>query len=135
MTTSVAEWGLGRPDFGSVPNRTQIGADQTAVTIGATVAMPPGDISFTAYTVPAGKTFILGYIKTSTAIDCIMKGDFMKNGVSFCPLQATQMVIDQLPDTSGFVFNAGDTLGFQGTNPLAVPNLTTICLSGFLYPE
>jgi hypothetical protein len=132
---TVESWGIGSPDFGGKSTRTQLGDDQTPVTIGAAIDLDPGVLSLSVYQVPVGKRFILGYIKSSASIDGIMRGDFMKNGVSFCPLQAPQMVIDQLPETSGFVFDAGDVLGFTGTNPHLVPVTITVCLSGFLYPS
>jgi hypothetical protein len=130
--TMVESWGIGYPDFSNPVGRTQLLATQTPVTIGAEIIVPPGTISFTVYTVPTAKRFTLGYIKSSTSINCIIPSSFLKNGVSFCPLFSQGMVIDQLPDTSGFVFNEGDTLGFIGTNPLAVPLGVAVCLSGFL---
>ncbi|MCX6819651.1 MAG: hypothetical protein NT129_06675 [Candidatus Aenigmarchaeota archaeon] len=129
----VESWGLGRPDFSTIPARTEPLSSQIPAIISGSVVAPIGVTVVPLYAVPTGYKFIIGYIKTSRAIDSIMGGDFTKNGIAFCPLWAQQMVIDPLPDTSGFVFVAGDVLGFSATNDLDVPVSATLVISGFLY--
>lgn len=130
---AVESWGPGRPDFSTIPARTEPLSTQIPTIISGEASIPIGVLAAPFYMVPAGYKFIIGYIKTSRAIDSIMSGDFTKNGVSFCPLWTPQSVIDPLPDTSGFVFVAGDVLGFSAINDLDVPVSVKFVISGFLY--
>jgi len=129
----VESWGSGRPDFSTIPARTEPLSSQIPTSISGTVVLPIGAIVAPLYMVPAGYKFVMGYLKSSRAIDSIMESTFTKNGISLAPLYAQQMVVIPMPDTSGFVFVGGDVLGFNATNDLDVPVGVSFCLSGFLY--
>ena len=130
----VESWGLGHPDFSAATGRTEVLANQTPLTVGASAVLPPGAVLFPMYVVPENYRFVIGYMKVSYSPDCITNILLLKNWAVFLPVLARGIVIIPIPDTAGFVFEAGDILGAGGTNPLDVPLTMSFAMSGFLYP-
>jgi len=135
---SVSDWGTGRPDYSAVsfPARTEV--ESTAQTAWHytfdDLAVPANyTLSATLYTVSENQKLVLGYIKATTNIDGIGYGAILKSGTVLCPIYFSQYSVVPLPDTTGFVFNAGDTLGFEGINNLNACVLVSGDFSGFLY--
>lgn len=118
------------------PFRTEIDpAKQTAYFTSLSAAVPAlSTVTVPVlYTVPAGKVLILGYVKGSADKDCIFHSDMLKNGASYCALYHPQMVVIALSDISGFYFVAGETIGFEVTNPLSEVLNVQCDIGGFLY--
>jgi len=120
---SVSDWGTGRPDYSAVsfPARTEVESTaQTAwnYTVNAYPLGPLASLSVTLYDVPANSKLVLGFAKATINLDGIGEAALLKNGSVLCPIFAAQYTVVPLPDTTGFVFDAGDTVGFEARNTI-----------------
>jgi len=131
--------GIGKPDFVAItaPTRTEVEAtSQTGWVLPVfSLVLPPASVytAASAYTVPAGKKLIIGLMKGSVNIDSLFKSAVLKNGSVFTCSVCAVIITIPVPDTAGYVFNAGDVFGFTIDNPLDVPVIFTGSFSGFLY--
>lgn len=136
---SVENWGIGKPDFVEItsPTRTEVQSEsQTAWSLVIDDYCLSANTTITIanfYTVPANKKLVIGYIKATANIDCIFGTTMLRNGVAFCPLFHPQLTMISLPDTAGFIFDAGDMLGGKFENPLSATLTIRGDVSGFLY--